>query len=134
MSRRWSSPHSTRANNERADAEAREATHHEVPADVGQLDVTGPAEVMLADAEALRSAGHTVHLACDTRRPGNLVETIRGKELTLLDELVLCRSPGAVEVWHDVRALRARMVQERYDLVHCRSPTTTSSPWPPRRG
>src|SRR5207245_2080110 len=82
--------------------------------------VTGPAELMLADAEALRAAGHTVHLACDTRRPGNLVEAIKARNFPLLEELTLCQSPAAVEVWRDVRALRACMVAERYDLVHCR--------------
>jgi glycosyltransferase involved in cell wall biosynthesis len=82
--------------------------------------ITGPAEVMLADAEALRAAGHTIHMACDTRRPGNLVEAIKARGFTLLEELTLCQSPGAVEVWRDVRALRARLMAERYDLVHCR--------------
>lgn len=82
--------------------------------------VTGPAELMLHDAMALREAGHTIHLACDTRRPGNLVEAIRAANFPLLEELTLCQSPGAVELWHDVRALKARLRDEKYDLVHCR--------------
>src|SRR5205807_3430777 len=80
--------------------------------------VTGPAEPMLHDAHALRAAGHTVHLACDTRRPGNLVEAIRALGFPLAEELHLCQSPGAVEVWRDIRALRARLRAESYDLVH----------------
>ena len=82
--------------------------------------VTGPAELMLADAAALRAAGHTVHLACDTRRPGNLVETIKAQGFPLAEELILCQSPGAVEVWKDIRALRQRIRNESYDLIHCR--------------
>src|SRR6185312_14002783 len=82
--------------------------------------VTGPAELMLHDAAALRAAGHTVHLACDTRRPGNLVETIKAQGFPLAEELILCQSPGAVEVWKDIRALRTRIRTEGYDLIHCR--------------
>ena len=82
--------------------------------------VTGPAELMLQDAQALRAAGHTVHLACDTRRPGNLVEAIRAAGFPLLEELTLCQSPSAVELWRDVRALKVRLRDEGYDLVHCR--------------
>ena len=82
--------------------------------------VTGPAELMLHDANALRAAGHTVHLACDTRRPGNLVEAIRAQDFPLAEELTLCQSPAAIEVWHDIRALGQRLRSERYDLVHCR--------------
>lgn len=82
--------------------------------------VTGPAELMLHDAAALRAAGHTVHLACDTRRPGNLVEAIKAQGFPLAEELILCQSPGAVEVWKDIRALRQRIRNESYDLIHCR--------------
>jgi len=82
--------------------------------------VTGPAELMLHDANALRAAGHTVHLACDTRRPGNLVDAIRAQDFPLAEELTLCQSPAAIEVWHDIRALGQRLRSERYDLVHCR--------------
>jgi glycosyltransferase involved in cell wall biosynthesis len=82
--------------------------------------VTGPAELMLQDAKALRDAGHTVHLACDTRRPGNLVEAIRAAGFPLLEELTLCQSPSAVELWRDVRALKGRLKDEGYDIVHCR--------------
>ena len=82
--------------------------------------ITGPAELMLSDAEDLRASGHTVHLACDTRRPGNLVDAIRTRGFTLLEELTLSQSPGAVEVWNDIRALRDRIRVEKYDLVHCR--------------
>ena len=39
--------------------------------------VTGPAELCLSDAEALRDAGHEVLFGCDTKRPGNYVEAIR---------------------------------------------------------
>jgi glycosyltransferase involved in cell wall biosynthesis len=82
--------------------------------------VTGPAELLLADAEALRAAGHTVHLACDTRRPGNLVEEVKKRDFVLCEDIVLCQSPGAVEIWNDIRSLRKRFAAERYDLVHCR--------------
>ena len=82
--------------------------------------VTGPAELMLHDARNLRAAGHTVHLACDTRRPGNLADAIRAEGFELAEDLVLCQSPGAVEVWRDIRALGQRARTERYDLIHCR--------------
>lgn len=82
--------------------------------------VTGPAELLISDAEALRKAGHTVHVACDTRRPGNFVEELEKRNFEICRELALCQSPGVVEVWNDIRALRKRIQAERYDLLHCR--------------
>jgi glycosyltransferase involved in cell wall biosynthesis len=80
--------------------------------------VTGPAELCLDDARALRRAGHEVLFGCDTRRPGNYADAIRGAGFPLCEELALCPKPRPLEVLRDAVCLRKRLAE--VDLVHCR--------------
>ncbi|WP_224246590.1 glycosyltransferase family 4 protein [Hyalangium gracile] len=80
--------------------------------------VTGPSELCLSDAEALRAQGHEVWFGCDTRREGNYARTIEQAGFTLRRELTLCQVPRAGEVVKDLLALR-RLLRE-VDLVHAR--------------
>ncbi len=79
--------------------------------------VTGPAERMLGDAEVLKAAGHEVTIGFDTRRPGNLRDACRARNLPIAEELKLSRVSGPWESWRDVVALRRRLVTD-VDLVH----------------
>jgi L-malate glycosyltransferase len=80
--------------------------------------VTGPAELCLTDASALRDAGHEVLFGFDTRRPGNYEKAIREAGFAAMDELALCRKSAPLDVARDVVRLRQRM--KGADLVHCR--------------
>ena len=80
--------------------------------------VTGPAELCLSDAEALRDAGHEVLFGCDTKRPGNYVEAIRRAGFEVMDELALCRKSSPPDLLRDLARLRRRM--RGADVVHCR--------------
>ncbi|MGI5860452.1 MAG: glycosyltransferase [Myxococcales bacterium] len=80
--------------------------------------VTGPAELCVSDAEALRDAGHEVLFGCDTKRPGNYVEAIRRAGFEVMDELVLCRKSSPMDLARDLSRLRRRM--RGADVVHCR--------------
>ncbi len=80
--------------------------------------VTGPAELCLSDAEALRRAGHEVLFGCDTLREGNYAAAIRAAGFELMDELALCRKSGPTQMLRDLVRLRARLAC--VDLVHCR--------------
>jgi glycosyltransferase involved in cell wall biosynthesis len=80
--------------------------------------VTGPAELCLSDAEALRARGHEVWFGCDTRREGNYAGAIERAGFALRRELVLCQVPRAHEVVRDLLALRREL--REVDLVHAR--------------
>ena len=80
--------------------------------------VTGPAQLCLSDAEALRREGHEVLFGCDTRREGNYAAAIRAAGFELMDELALCRKSGPGETLRDLAHLRSRLA--RADLVHGR--------------
>jgi glycosyltransferase involved in cell wall biosynthesis len=72
---------------------------------------------MLGDAEVLRASGHEVTVAFDTRRPGNLREACRARDLPIAEGLKLSRVSGPWESWRDVVALRRSLVAG-VDLVH----------------
>lgn len=80
--------------------------------------VTGPAELCLSDAEALRRAGHEVLFGCDTLREGSYPAAIRATGFELMEEIGLSRKSGPGQVAHDLARLRERLA--RADLVHCR--------------
>ncbi len=80
--------------------------------------VTGPAELCLSDAEALRRAGHEVLFGCDTLREGNYPAAIRAAGFELMEELGLSRKASPAQVARDLARLRERAA--RVDLVHCR--------------
>lgn len=80
--------------------------------------VTGPAELCLSDAEALRKAGHEVVFGCDTLREGNYPAAIRAAGFELLEDVGLSRKSGPAQVTRDLARLRERFA--RADLVHCR--------------
>jgi len=87
---------------------------------LSSASVTGPAEVCLDDAKALRDSGHRVVMGCDTRRPGNYAEAIAQAGLELDRKLVCCPKPTPAEVIKDVFHLRARFAATEFDLVHAR--------------
>lgn len=80
--------------------------------------LTGPAELCLSDAAALREAGHKVWFGCDTRREGNYAHLIEEAGFVLRRELVLCQVPKPGEVMRDLVTLRRLLRQ--VDLVHAR--------------
>jgi glycosyltransferase involved in cell wall biosynthesis len=80
--------------------------------------VTGPAELCLDDAKALRAAGHSVVFGYDTRRPGNYGEAIKEAGFEALTELTLCRKSSPVDLFRDVTRLRKLLWN--VDLIHCR--------------
>ncbi len=82
--------------------------------------VTGPAELCLDDARALREAGHEVEFACDTRRSGNYAQAIAAAGFALDAGFVLCPRPTPGEVLRDIRRLRGRVAAGEIDLVHAR--------------
>jgi glycosyltransferase involved in cell wall biosynthesis len=82
--------------------------------------VTGPAELCLEDAKALREAGHQVTFACDTRRPGNYADAIAREGFELDRSLTLCPKPRPSEVALDIARLRGRFQRGDFDLVHAR--------------
>lgn len=85
---------------------------------LASASITGPAELLLDDARALRGAGHEVVIGCDSRRPGNFAEAIRRDGFELAEELTLCPKPRLVEPLRDLARLGRRLAWA--DLVHCR--------------
>jgi len=83
-------------------------------------EYTGPAELMLEDALALRAAGHEVTIAFDTRRQGSLRSRVEAAGLPIEEGLDLCRRPDPARIAADVRRLRAGLVAGRWDTVHTR--------------
>lgn len=89
---------------------------------LSSASVTGPAEICLTDAEALRAVGHAVAFGCDTRRPGDYAAAIERAGFPLCRDLALCPSPTPAEIVRDVTRLRARFRRREFDLVHARFP------------
>ncbi|HLV60205.1 MAG TPA: glycosyltransferase family 4 protein [Fredinandcohnia sp.] len=83
-------------------------------------EYTGPAELMLDDAVALREAGHEVAVAFDTRRPGSLRERVEALGLPIEEGLDLCRKFDPRKVIADIAHLRRRLEAGAYDLLHSR--------------
>jgi glycosyltransferase involved in cell wall biosynthesis len=83
-------------------------------------EYTGPAELLLKDAVALRDAGHDVALGFDTRRPGSLRARVEALGLPVVEELDLCRIVGPARFVRDVARLRALLAAGRFDTVHAR--------------
>lgn len=80
---------------------------------------SGPSEICLTDAQALRAAGHEVIFGCDTKRsPRDFVSAIQSAGFELMEELTFCRKPTPLDIPRDVARLRRRM--RGTDLVHCR--------------
>jgi glycosyltransferase involved in cell wall biosynthesis len=77
---------------------------------------TGPAEPMASVAEQLTARGHKVELAVETLRPGNLVERLRERGLTVRGELALSGKGGALRWLRDVKRLTA--LAGGFDVVH----------------
>jgi glycosyltransferase involved in cell wall biosynthesis len=85
---------------------------------LSSASVTGPAEVCLSDAIALRDVGHQIVFGCDTNRPGNFVQAIEEAGFERASELTLCKQASAGAVLRDVARLRRRLAEA--DVVHCR--------------
>ncbi|HUK66394.1 MAG TPA: glycosyltransferase family 4 protein [Anaeromyxobacteraceae bacterium] len=76
---------------------------------------TGPAEPMVSVASFLRSRGHLVELATDTRRPGDLRGRLTELGFTLRDDLALT-TRGLPTVLADAR--RLAHIGRAFDVVH----------------
>lgn len=83
-------------------------------------EYTGPAELMLDDAVALREAGHEVTVAFDTRREGSLRSRVEALGLPIEEGLDLCRKFDPRKVIADIAHLRRRLEAGAYDLLHSR--------------
>ena len=83
-------------------------------------EYTGPAELMLEDAETLRAAGREVRLGFDMRRAGSLRPAVEERGLPFETELDLCRQTRLLPAWRDVRLLRSFLKSGRYDTLHVR--------------
>ena len=83
-------------------------------------EYTGPAELMLEDAVALRDAGHEVTIGIDTRRPGTLRARVEALGLPLAAALDLCRIARPGRIGRDVLRLRRMIAQGRFDTLHAR--------------
>lgn len=78
---------------------------------------TGPVEPTVRVAEALTARGHTIRIACDGRRPGDLA--LRLGPLRIAPELVLSAKSWPWDFAHDARAQRRLVSAYRFDIVHC---------------
>lgn len=83
-------------------------------------EFTGPAELMLEDAVAIRAAGHEVAVGFDTRRPGSLRGRVEALGLPIVEELDLCRIASPARFARDVARLRRLLGAGRFDTVHAR--------------
>lgn len=82
-------------------------------------EYTGPAELMIEDALALRAAGHEVTLGIDTRRAGSLRARVEEAGLPIAD-LELCRVGSPASFLRDVAALRRALRAGAFDTIHAR--------------
>jgi glycosyltransferase involved in cell wall biosynthesis len=77
---------------------------------------TGPAEPMATLAGELRARGHTVELAVDTRRPGDLRDRLRALGFPVRDDLALTTRGAPPPLLSDAR--RLARIGPGFDVVH----------------
>lgn len=79
---------------------------------------TGPAEPVLRLARAQMQAGHSVRLAIDLKRRGNLREKAGPYGVPLDDGFVLSPSAGPLLQWRNLRRLRDIWKGNAVDILH----------------
>lgn len=80
---------------------------------------TGPAEPVLRLARAQREAGHTVALAFDTLRRGDLAERAAEFGVPLDERFGLSVKAGAIVNMRDLLALKRLWREGEVDVLHC---------------
>lgn len=83
---------------------------------------TGPAEPALRLCLALRDKGVNLDFACAPKSPSRanmVVDMARAHDLEPLDIMYLTKHKNPLLNWLDARALRGRLDNCAYDLLHC---------------